>query len=104
MCLDVFPAVVGLLTNRPRLETHPPRHLDGNRRLRLQFERAPDDEHDDARNMLSSVFATKQYTLRLIGASGWVFYLNGTLLGDQSNLSALLRVSPALPKHEPKSK
>jgi hypothetical protein len=30
------------------LETHPPRHLDGNRRLRLQFERAPDDGHNGA--------------------------------------------------------
>jgi hypothetical protein len=48
------------LTNRPRLETHPPRHLDGKRRLRLQFERAPDDGHNGARNMLSSVYATKQ--------------------------------------------
>jgi hypothetical protein len=45
---------------RPRLETHPPRHLYGNRRLRLQFERAPDDAHNNARNVLSSVYATKQ--------------------------------------------
>jgi hypothetical protein len=37
--VGVFPAVV----DRPRLETHQPRHLYGNRRLRLQFERAPDD-------------------------------------------------------------
>jgi hypothetical protein len=58
---DVFPAVVGLLvTNRPRLETHPPRHLDGNRRLRTQFERAPVDGDNGARNMLSSVYATRQ--------------------------------------------
>jgi hypothetical protein len=28
--------------------------------LRLQFERTPDDEHDSARNMLSSVYVTKQ--------------------------------------------
>jgi hypothetical protein len=48
-----------LLTNRPRLETHPPRHLYGNRRLRLQFERAPDDGRNDARNMLSSISVTK---------------------------------------------
>jgi hypothetical protein len=73
----VFPAVVGLLvvkefqipfpvclveplTNRPRLETHLPRHLHGNQRLLLQFESAPDDGHNNARHMLSSVYATKQ--------------------------------------------
>jgi hypothetical protein len=49
--------VVGLLTNRPRLETP---HSYGNRRLRLQFVRAPDDGHDGARNMLSGVDVTKQ--------------------------------------------
>jgi hypothetical protein len=38
--------------------------------LRLQFERAPDDGHSDARNMLSSVYVNKQYILRLIVASG----------------------------------
>jgi hypothetical protein len=58
----------------------------GNRRLRLQFERAPDDGHNSARNMLSSVYATKQSILQLIYliyfiqqliiASGWAFYLN----------------------------
>jgi hypothetical protein len=64
------------LTNRPQLETHPPRHLYGNRRLRLQSERAPDDGHNNARNMSSNVYATKQYILRLIVASGWAFYLN----------------------------
>jgi hypothetical protein len=64
--VDVFPAV----------ETHPPWHLYGNRRLQLQFERAPDDGHDVARNMLSSIYATKQSILQLIVASGWVFYLN----------------------------
>jgi hypothetical protein len=32
----------------------------GNRRLRLQFERAPDDGYDSARNMLSGVYVTKQ--------------------------------------------
>jgi hypothetical protein len=37
------------LTNRPRLETHLPRHSYGNRRLRLQFERAPYDGHNNAR-------------------------------------------------------
>jgi hypothetical protein len=45
--IDVFPAVVCLLvtlvTSRPRLETHPPQLLYGNRRLRLQFKGAPDD-------------------------------------------------------------
>jgi hypothetical protein len=57
----VFPAVVDLLvTNRPRLETRLPPHSHGNRRLRLQFERAPDDGHDGARNMLSDVYVTKQ--------------------------------------------
>jgi hypothetical protein len=56
--VNVFPAVVGLLTNRPRLETHPPRHLYGNRRLRLQFERVSDDGRNDARNMLSSLCVT----------------------------------------------
>jgi hypothetical protein len=50
----------GCVSSRPRLETHPPRHLDGNRRLRLQYEGAPDDGHSGFRNMLSSVYATKQ--------------------------------------------
>jgi hypothetical protein len=49
--MDVFPAW---------LETHPPRHLYGDRRLRLQFERARDDGHNNAQNMLSSVYAAKQ--------------------------------------------
>jgi hypothetical protein len=49
-----------LLTNRPRLEPRPPPHSHGNRRLRLQFERIPDDGHDGARNMLSGVYVTKQ--------------------------------------------
>jgi hypothetical protein len=61
---------------RPRLETRPTPHSYGNQRLQLQFERAPDDGQDNARNTLSSVYATKQYILRLIFASGWVFYLN----------------------------
>jgi hypothetical protein len=52
--VDVFLAVGGLLA------THPPRHLYGNRRLRLQFKRAPDDGHNGTRNLLSSVYATKQ--------------------------------------------
>jgi hypothetical protein len=53
-------AVVGLLVPPTTAETHPPRHLHGNRKLRLQFERAPDDGRNYARNMLSSVYATKQ--------------------------------------------
>jgi hypothetical protein len=68
----VFPAVVRLLlrrqcehtlsplTNGSRLETRPPPYSHGNRRLQLQFERAPDDGHDGARNMLSGVYVTKQ--------------------------------------------
>jgi hypothetical protein len=32
----------------------------GTGRLRLQFERAPDDGHDGARNMLSGIYVTKQ--------------------------------------------
>jgi hypothetical protein len=43
----------------PRLETHPPGHLYGNRRLRLQFVRTPDDGRNDARNMLNSVYVNK---------------------------------------------
>jgi hypothetical protein len=35
-----------------------------------------DDGHNRARNMLSSVYATKQSILQLIVASGWAFYLN----------------------------
>jgi len=38
--------------------------------------RAPDDGHNNARNMLSSVCTTKKYkNLRLIVTSSWVFYL-----------------------------
>jgi hypothetical protein len=47
--VDVFPAVVGLLVGRQCVLAE-----------RLQFERAPDDGHNGARNMLSSVYATKQ--------------------------------------------
>jgi hypothetical protein len=43
-----------------RVSTRPPPHSHGNRRLRLQFERAPDDGHDGARNMLSGIYVTKQ--------------------------------------------
>jgi len=38
--------------------------------------RAPDNGHCNARNMLSSVSTTKQYILRFIVASSWVFYLS----------------------------
>jgi hypothetical protein len=54
-------------------ETYLPRHSYGNRRLRLQFERALVDGHNNARNMSSSVYAPNQYILQLIVASGWVF-------------------------------
>jgi hypothetical protein len=53
-----------------RVSSRPPPHSHGNRRLRLQFERAPDDWHDSARNMLSGGYVTKQLMLRLIFASG----------------------------------
>jgi hypothetical protein len=46
--VDVFPAVVGF------------QHSHGNQRLQRQFEVASDDGHNSARNMLSSVYATKQ--------------------------------------------
>jgi hypothetical protein len=42
------------------LETRPPPRSYGNQWLQRQFERAPDDGHDNARNMLSSVYETKQ--------------------------------------------
>jgi hypothetical protein len=48
------------VSSRPRLETRPPPHSHGNRRLRLQFEKAPDDGRDSVRNMLSGVYVTKQ--------------------------------------------
>jgi hypothetical protein len=35
----------GRVSSRGRLETQPPLHSHGNQRLRLQFERAPDDGH-----------------------------------------------------------
>jgi hypothetical protein len=51
---------VSPLTSRPWLETHPPRLLYGNQRLRLQFRCAPDDDGQNvARNMLSRVYTTK---------------------------------------------
>jgi hypothetical protein len=52
--VDVFPAVVGW----KRLETRPPPHSYENQRLQRQFEEAPDDGHNSARNILSSVYAT----------------------------------------------
>ena len=36
--VEVFSAVVGLLTNRPRLRTLPPPHSYGNQRLQRQFD------------------------------------------------------------------
>jgi len=51
--VEVFSAVVGLFTT---------------------VWRAPDDGHFNARNMLSSICTTRQYTLRLIVASSWLFY------------------------------
>jgi hypothetical protein len=58
----VFPAKVDLLTNKPTTAENTARQgtAHGNRRLRLQFERAPDDGHDSARNMLTDVYVTKQ--------------------------------------------
>jgi hypothetical protein len=50
---------VSPLSNRPRLETRPPPHSYGNWRLWQQFERAPDDGHNNARNMLSGICVTK---------------------------------------------
>jgi hypothetical protein len=58
--VNMFPAVVGLLVNRPQLETRPHRQSHGNQRLQRQLEGAPDHGHNSARNMLSGVYATKQ--------------------------------------------
>jgi hypothetical protein len=52
--VDVF------LVNRPQLETRPPRQSYSNQRLQRQFEEAPDDGHNSARNMLNGVYTTKQ--------------------------------------------
>jgi hypothetical protein len=49
----------GRVSNHGRLETRPPPHSYGNRRLPLQFEISPDDGHISARNMLSGVYVTK---------------------------------------------
>jgi len=78
--VDVFSAVVSLLqpslTNRPRLRTRPPPHSYGNQRLQRQF---------DGLLMMGiimpetcSAVSVRQSskTLRLIVASGWVFYLS----------------------------
>jgi hypothetical protein len=35
---------------------------------------APDDGHCNARNMLCSICTTRQYILRLLAASSWLFY------------------------------
>jgi hypothetical protein len=69
-----------LVTNRPRLETHRPRLLYGNRRLRLQFKNAPDDGQNVARNMLSSIYTTKQkkvlqMSVHLVGCFIWINFL-----------------------------
>jgi hypothetical protein len=79
----------GCVSIRPRLETRPPPHSHGSRRLRLQFETAPDDGHDSARNMLSDVYVTKQKMLRFFVKTVWIFYLNivcKTLTSCQSNI------------------
>jgi hypothetical protein len=72
----VFPTVVGLLlkqTDHGWKHDHLCIHTaTGGCNCSL---RAPDDGHDGAQNMLSGVYVTKQLMLRLIGASGWVFYL-----------------------------
>jgi hypothetical protein len=41
------------------VDVFPSQHSYGNQRLQRQFERAPDDGHNNARNMLSSVYMTK---------------------------------------------
>jgi hypothetical protein len=66
-------------SNQPWLETRPLPHSHSNRRLRQQFERAPDDGHNSNRNMLSDVYVTKQEMLRLIVASGLMFYLKTSI-------------------------
>jgi hypothetical protein len=41
----------------------------------MQFERAHDDGHDGARNMMSGIYVTKQQMLQLIVASDCMVYL-----------------------------
>jgi hypothetical protein len=57
--LDVFQSVARLVKGL-QFETHPTRQSYGNQRLQRQFEGAPDDGHNIARNMLSGVYASKQ--------------------------------------------
>jgi hypothetical protein len=46
-------------SNRPQLEASPTRKSYDHQRLHGQLEKAPDDGHNSARNMLSGVYATK---------------------------------------------
>jgi hypothetical protein len=73
--VDVFPAMVGLLVGRQT--DHGWKHIQ----LSIYTETGGCDCSLKellmmGRNMLSSVYAIKQYILRLIVAFGWVFYLN----------------------------
>jgi hypothetical protein len=54
--------------------------------------RAPDDGHCNARNMLSSVCTTKQWILRLIVASSWLFYSNDGESPKKRGLCWLVRI------------
>ena len=73
--VEVFSAVVGLLTNWPRLRTLPPPHSYGNQRLQQQF---------DGLLMMGIVMSETCWAvsvrqsnkiLRFIVASRWLFYL-----------------------------
>jgi hypothetical protein len=51
---------VGCVSNCGPFETRPTRQSYGNQRLQRQLEGAPDDGRNNARNMLSGVYAIKQ--------------------------------------------
>ena len=52
--------------------------------------RAPDDGHCNARNMLSSICTTRQYTLRLIVASSWLFYSSDWMCTEPQTLNSIM--------------
>jgi hypothetical protein len=75
----------GCVSSRGRLVKPPPRLLYGNRMLPLQFEIAPDDGHNNARNMLSS-YMIRRYVSRLTQVCLILFLLStpATCLGPLS--------------------
>ena len=73
--VEVFSAVVGLLTNRPRLRTLPPPRSYGNQRLQRQFDGFLTMGTIMPETCWAVSVRRRNKILRLIVASSWVFWV-----------------------------